>query len=186
MKRATLGLLIAATAAAAGLSADAGRAASPGPLDAGAAEVPQGVRIEHQELLAELAAAAREPGELGRAARAVEAPLRPHFANEEDSALPPLGLLPGLAEGRGVTPETAAAVVAMAERPRADQARLFDEHAAIVAAAGELGEIAGRHGAPAYERLAERLALHAADEVEVLHPASILVGEYLKAQLSHQ
>ncbi len=178
MKRAATGLFIAAAVAA--LSAGASTTGRAEDRDTRVA-VPQSVRVEHQDLLAELAAATREAGELGEAARALEAILRPHFAKEEAFALPPLGWLPRLAEGRVTS--GAVEVVAMSDLLRAERSRLFDDHVAITAAINELNDVAARQGAPDYARLAERLALHAAYEIEVLYPASIVVGEYVKASL---
>jgi len=69
-------------------------------------KIPKSLKLEHEELHEELAKATRESGKIGDAAKAVAKILRPHFVKEEEYALPPLGLLPFLAEGK-VTPEMA-------------------------------------------------------------------------------
>jgi hypothetical protein len=107
--------------------------------------------------------------------------LQPHFAKEEEFALPPLGLLPALAAGR-VMPEMREAV-AMADRMKRELARMRDEHRAIVAGLRVLVEAAREEGRPECIRLARRLTLHAQAEEEVFYPAAILIGEYLKLRL---
>ena len=91
---------------------------------------------------------------------------------------PPLGLLPALAEGK-VLPEMEAAV-AMAHRLKADLGHMLQEHREIVVALEALKEAANSEGNAAAAHFAEKLKLHAQTEEEVLYPAAILVGEYLK------
>jgi hypothetical protein len=52
--------------------------------------IPHSLRVEHEELHAELAKATREGGQVGEAAKAVAKVLHPHFLREEEYALPPL------------------------------------------------------------------------------------------------
>lgn len=52
-------------------------------------QIPRSLKAEHDELHAELARAAKEPGEIGAAAREVARILHPHFVSEEEFALPP-------------------------------------------------------------------------------------------------
>jgi len=68
--------------------------------DAGAAEettmnfdVPEGMKAEHDQLHADLAELTQAGGRTGEAAKAVAAVLEPHFAKENEYALPPLSLL---------------------------------------------------------------------------------------------
>jgi len=87
-------------------------------------------------------------------------------------------LLPALAEGK-VLPEMEAAV-AMAHRLKADLGHMLQEHREIVVALEALKEAANSEGNAAAAHFAEKLKLHAQTEEEVLYPAAILVGEYLK------
>jgi len=147
-------------------------------------ETPQSLKVEHEELHAGLAAAINSGGETGRAAREVERALHPHFLKEEEYALPPLGLLSALAEGKlspGAKEEKQA--VQMAGRLKADLSHMLEEHRQIVAALHSLMEAAGREGKGSHVRFAEKLMLHARTEEEVLYPAAILIGEYLKDRL---
>ena len=93
----------------------------------------------------------------------------------------PLGLLPALAQGR-ITPEMKNALE-MTERLKRDLPEMLAEHKAIVLALDHLTSVAKAEGQPQYARFAEKLALHARTEEEVLYPAAILVGEYLKLKL---
>ncbi len=147
-------------------------------------KTPQSLRAEHDELHAQLAQAIGSGGATGEAAARVAEALHPHFLKEEEYALPPLGLLPALAEGR-VLPEMQAAV-AMAHRLKADLGHMLQEHKEIVAALEALKEAASSEGNAAAVHFAEKLVLHAQTEEEVLYPATILVGEYLNLKLSEK
>jgi hypothetical protein len=59
--------------------------------------------------------------------------------------------------------------------------RMLAEHELIVAALERLAEAAQEAGDAARVHLAEKIAAHAKMEEEVMYPAAILVGEYLKA-----
>ena len=57
------------------------------------------------------------------------------------------------------------------------------EHKAIVGALEGLLEVAQAQNRPEYVDFAENLMTHAAMEEQVLYPAAVLVGEYLKLRL---
>lgn len=143
--------------------------------------IPESLKAEHEELHAELVKAARAGGKTGDAAKAVAEILRPHFEKEEGYALPPLGLLPLLAEGK-ITIEMAD-VISMTERLKAEYPQMLKDHKLIVAALQNLLDVAIKDNMPEYAHFAEKLTLHAQIEEEVLYPASILIGEYLKLRL---
>ena len=145
--------------------------------------IPQPLKLEHEELHAELVKATQEAGEIGEAAKAVAKLLHPHFVKEEEYALPPLGLLAPLAEG-AITPDMTT-VISMTDRLKADLPHMLQEHQQIVAALETLAKAADKGGKPQYARFAEKLTLHAQTEEQVLYPAAILVGEYLKLKNSH-
>jgi hypothetical protein len=140
--------------------------------------IPQSLKTEHEELHAELNKAAKEMGEVGKAAQSVAAVLHPHFLKEEEYALPPLGLLSPLAEGRLSTAMPAA--LEMTNRLKGDLGQMLAEHKAIVARLVGLTDAARKARKYAYVRFAEKLVLHAQMEEEVLYPAAILIGEYLR------
>jgi Family of unknown function (DUF6448)/Hemerythrin HHE cation binding domain len=147
------------------------------------ATVPRPLRLEHEELHTVLVQATQEGGKTAAAAQAVAHLLHPHFVKEEEYALPPLGLLPALAQGK-ITPEMKNAV-ALTDKLTAELPEMLEEHRGIVAALAKLAAAAQEEGKPQYARFAERLKLHAQTEEEVLYPAATLVGEYLKLKTSH-
>lgn len=75
-------------------------------------------------------------------------------------------------------------VVTMADRLKRDLPEMLSEHRAVVAALEKLAEAGKAEMRTDAERFAEKLRLHAQTEEDVLYPAAILVGEYVKAQLS--
>src|SRR5579871_1618659 len=77
-------------------------------------EIPQSVRLEHEDTLQQLAVLARRPGPVGVEARKALELFKRHIKREEEYILPPLALLPRLADGKA-TPDMKWAI-AMADR----------------------------------------------------------------------
>ncbi|MDN3513686.1 MAG: hypothetical protein NG747_04735 [Candidatus Brocadia sp.] len=144
-------------------------------------QIPQSLQAEHEELHAELVKATQAGGKTGDAAKAVANILHPHFVKEEEFALPPLGLLSLLAEGK-ITPEMRSVLV-MTDKLKAELHQMHQEHNAIVAALKTLSDAAKEEKKMEYIHFAEKLMLHAQTEEEVLYPTSVLIGEYLKLKL---
>lgn len=142
--------------------------------------IPPSVRAEHEAIQAALAGAVRAPGRVGVAARALDAVLGPHFAREEEIALPPLGLLAPLASG--TRPPVPSEVLSMTDALRAELPGMLAEHTRIRTAVEALREAARADRAAQYEQLADQLALHARTEEEVLYPAAVLVGDLIRAR----
>ena len=148
---------------------------------AGAVEIPRSLREEHAELHARLVATTKAPGRVGESARAVAAVLHPHFLREEQIALPPLGVLRALADGR-TTPEMAS-VLPLTDSLRAELPRMLTEHMAIGVTVQRLARDAKAAGNADAERLAEQIRLHALTEEEVMYPAAVLVDDLVRARL---
>lgn len=144
-------------------------------------KIPQALIDEHEELHLELIEATKAGGKIGDAAKAVAKILHPHFLKEEQYALPPLGLLILLAAGKESVQMRE--VFRMTDRLKAELPEMLKEHKAIVAALRELVSVAEKEKKVEYAHFAERLILHARTEEEVLYPAAILIGEYLKSKL---
>jgi hypothetical protein len=144
-------------------------------------KIPESLKLEHEELHADLARATKAGGKTGEAAKAVAGVLHNHFLKEEEFALPPIGLLAMLA--RGVVDKEMRGVLVMTERLKAELPEMLREHQAVVTALEELTAAAEKEQLPEHARFAEKLMLHAKTEEEVLYPAAILVGEYLKLKL---
>jgi len=143
--------------------------------------IPQHLKAEHAELHADLVDATRAGGRVGEAAKEVAKRLHPHFVREEEFALPPLGLLTALAT-RTVVPGMAD-VLALTNRLEDELPSMLAEHKDIVAALGDLVAAAKAENKPKYAGFAGKLMLHAQTEEEVLYPAALLVGRYVKPSL---
>ena len=136
-------------------------------------------RIEHEELQQQLVRAFQVGGRTTSAARTVMELTRSHFAAEKQLVFPPLGSLVPLATG-GSVPE-AGTSINLAERLKSELSGLVSEHKDIVEALDQLALAALDEGHPEIARLAEQLKQRIRLEEEVLYPAAIVVGEYLKS-----
>ncbi len=145
-------------------------------------KIPTPLKLEHDELHADLVKATQAGGRVGDAAKMVAKVLHEHFVKEEEFALPPLGLLSALA--RDQVDEVMKTAVPMTDRLKAELPEMLQEHEAVVAALKTLITAAQAENKPEHARFAEKLILHARTEEEVLYPTAILIGEYLKLRLS--
>jgi hypothetical protein len=143
--------------------------------------IPEPLKIEHEKLHDQLVRLTKLPGQVGEAARNVATLLHPHFVKEETYALPPLGLLRSLAEGQ-VTAKMEA-VLALTERLADDLPRMLEEHRAVVVALATLRAAAEAEGRADAAEFAEALRLHAETEEQVLYPAAMLAGAYVRLRL---
>ncbi len=151
-------------------------------METGNLHIPKSVQAEHEEIFSTLVEATKAPGRVGVAAKELAAVLNPHFMREEQIALPPLGLLAQLAEGKQLPEQVIAEALSMTDSLRSELPKMLEEHKTIRAAVEKLHLAARAEHATKYERLAEQLALHAQTEEEVLYPAAILAGEIIRAR----
>jgi regulator of replication initiation timing len=142
---------------------------------------PRSLQLEHLELRHFIAKAAHEDGELGEAARLVGRLLEGHTHKEEAFAMPPLSLLAALAAGK--LERSMGEILPQAEWLKKNLGELVAEHHAILAALEKLVAAARAANRFDYVEFAEDLMNHARMEEEILYPAAILVGEYLKLRL---
>jgi iron-sulfur cluster repair protein YtfE (RIC family) len=140
--------------------------------------IPSSLRDEHDQLHAELEAATTAPGRLGASARRVAAALHPHFVREEEIALPPLGLLEPLTQGPP-TPDMRA-ILPLTDALKRELPTMLQEHREIGKAVDELARVAREEGVPAYADLSARIRAHALTEEQILYPAAILAGEFVR------
>lgn len=145
------------------------------------ADLPGVLKIEHDAIHEELARATRAGGKTAEAAAEVMKVLFPHVVLEEDFALPPLTLLPRLA--RGEVSSDMSRAMRQAELLEAELPRMLDEHRLIATALQKLLMAASAEQQTGYARFAQRLIIHAQTEEEILYPAAILVGKYLREKL---
>jgi len=144
-------------------------------------QAPASVKAEHDELHRELVLATEAGGRTGKAAEVVAGLMHTHFVKEEEFALPPLGLIAALAQGR--LPAHATAVLGMTDRLEAELPTMLAEHKEIIGALNELIAAATAEKHPEQIRFAEKLLTHARTEEEVMYPAAILVGKWVREQV---
>lgn len=144
--------------------------------------IPDTLRQEHENLHGELRNATRAAGEVGEAARALAQLMHPHFVKEDEIALPPLGLLASLARG-DVTPGMQP-VLALTDRLEAELPAMLQEHEQIVVALQRLRAAAEQAGRSDIVDFAQRLVEHARTEEDVMYPAAVLVGRYVRLRLA--
>ena len=144
--------------------------------------MPDSLRAEHEELRADLEQAIRIGGRIGDAALALEALLHLHLRREDDNVFLGLGLLQSVALGK-VTPAMHEIVV-MADRLKMELSEMLAEHDQIRKALERLGQEATKGARPQVAYFAAKLLHHARLEEEVLYPAAIVLGEYLKSRVS--
>jgi len=144
-------------------------------------EIPGSLKEEHKELHEALDKYTKLPGKTGAAAKEVAKLLHPHFIKEEAYALPPLGLLSDLAKGQ--ISNNMKEAIAMSDKLKNELQEMLTEHGQIVTALQKLYQAAKDENHPEVIRFTESLKLHAKTEEEVMYPAAILVGEYLKLKL---
>jgi hypothetical protein len=140
--------------------------------------IPSSLKDEHDKLHAELEAALKAPGRIGQAARRVAAALHPHFVREEEIALPPLSLLEPLSQGL-LSPEMQQ-FLPLTDALKRELPEMLKEHQTIGLALDKLARVAREEGAPAYAELSDRIRAHALNEEQILYPAAVLAGEFLR------
>ena len=143
--------------------------------------LPQSLINEHQETVERLSVLTKRPGQVGVEARKALAIFKRHIAREQEFILPPLTLLPLLADGK-VTADMAWAI-AMADRVRAEQEQIFQEHTEVTDVLNGLVVAATKaHDSDAKE-FAEAAAGDSLNDVEILEPTVLLIGDYLRGKL---
>ena len=144
--------------------------------------IPQPLQQEHEALHAELRNATQAGGAVGDAAKALAKLMHPHFVKEDEFALPPLALLQPLAQG-AVTAEMAD-VLKLTDRLAAELPSMLAEHKTIVAALERLVDAATRAERSDIVQFAHKLMLHAQTEEQVMYPAALLVGRFVRQSLA--
>ena len=144
--------------------------------------MPQSLINEHAEDFEKLEMLSKRPGRVGEVARKAVALFKRHEATEKEYIMPPLTLLPILADGQ-VTPDMAWAV-AMTDRVRANRELIFRQHTEMTDILSQLVEAAeAAHDEDAKE-FAEAAAGDALNDVEILEPMVLVLGDYLKMKLA--
>jgi hypothetical protein len=144
-------------------------------------ELPASIQLEHANMLRRLGILMKRKGAVGVAARKAEAILKQHMAWEVEFILPPLTLLPYLAEGK-VTPDMAWAMT-MTDRTKASQQEIFEQRAEMTDALNGIVTAA----LPVHDdeaiAFAEDVAADVLGDTEIEEPTVLLIGEYLHSKL---
>ena len=137
---------------------------------------------EHEELHNELARITEAGGAIGEAAKKVAVIMHPHFVKEEEYAMPPLGLLEPLS--MGVIKEEMREILLITDKLKAMLPQMLSEHQAIVEALINLANVSIKENKMEIAFIAKKLISHVRNEEEILYPAALLVGEFLRLKLN--
>jgi hypothetical protein len=144
--------------------------------------VPQSLRYEHQAVIDRLTKEAARSGLAAAVAGRALVVVKTHFAKEEEFVFPPLSLLDQIAAGEMPSDDVKKAAIDMAQRTKAATDDLKREHELLVTLMNQLVQGATQADEPALMTFASDLAAHALDEVEILEPATIMIGQYLQSK----
>lgn len=140
-------------------------------------KIPKSIQHEHESLCAELKNVIDTGGAVGEKAKLLRDALAAHLAKEEKYALPPLGLLLSLSEGRWEIDQQEA--VKMAEMLYLKRSEMKKDHEKILKYLNDLKELLGEEDSFRTKQFVKDFMLHIELEDQVLYPATILVGNYL-------
>ncbi len=145
---------------------------------AGKPEIPSSIQITHVLLLEQIHKMTLYKDSSGRVAIKIEDMMKHHFTEEENYILPTLGLLPLLANGQ--IPQQYDDVILLSEKAKSLMDHMSAEHQLITAYIKELKDVSNNDNLSEIIDFENQVSKHAISEEEVLFPAAILVGEYLK------
>jgi hypothetical protein len=146
-------------------------------------QVPQSIRLQHDQIINRLAHLAKRGDKEAAAAQRALTFLKEHYAKEEQFVLPPLGLLPRIAKGEIAKDMEPA--VAMADRTKSALADFQNDHIKITSLMNELIAVGKKKKNEELVRLATRVAAQSLNDIEIAQPTTILIGDYLRQRLSH-
>jgi hypothetical protein len=146
-----------------------------------AGDIPQSMRVEHQNTLEQLTALSHKHGPVGVEASKALALFKQHLQREDEFILPPLTLLHDLADGK-ISPDMKWAI-AMADRVKAEREKTFQEHTQITDAMNALAAAARKAHDTAALDFAEAAVADSLTDLELMEPMTIVIGDYLKAKL---
>lgn len=149
--------------------------------DVASLQVPQSIRLQHEQITRRLTAYTKHEAPVGAAATKALAAVKAHYEKDEQFVLPPLALLPRIANGE-VSKDMEPAI-AMALRTQAAQPELEKDHIQITSLMNELIEAGNKTHNDELVRLATWIAAQSLNHIEVLIPTSIMVGNYLRQRL---
>jgi hypothetical protein len=144
--------------------------------------VPQSIRFEHAAIVERLAKEAAKSGVSAAIAQEALVFIKAHFAKEEEFVFPPLGLLDQIAAGETPSDSEKKSAIDMIERAKASKDSLHDDHIRITSMMNDLIQAATRANEPDLIVFAGNVAAHNLGESEILQPAVLMIGDYLRAR----
>lgn len=141
-------------------------------------KTPKAIKNGHENLCSELKSLINYGGKIGENAKLLKDDMFAHFEKEEKYALPPLGLLLAISEGNWQIGSEEA--IEMAEMLKSKLAELKLEHENISGILNNLKIAAEEENNRNAKEFVKELLLHIEIEDQVLYPATILIGNYLK------
>jgi hypothetical protein len=142
--------------------------------------VPQSIRLEHAAIIERLTKEAARTDATGVVAQKPLVFIKDHFAREEEFVFPPLGLLDDIAEGQLPDDATIKIAIEMAERTKKSRASFHEDHVTITSLMNELRESATKMRETDLVAFASGVAAHNLNEIEVVQPTTVMIGEYLQ------
>ena len=144
-------------------------------------DVPQAIRLEHEETIRHLTLMSHRKAPVGPIAAKALVVMREHQAQEEEFILPPLTLLQSLSDGK-VSPDMKWAI-AMADRVKAEREHIFAVHTQVTDLMNDLLAAAQKaHDKDAID-FAQSAVAGSLGDMEIEEPTTVLIGEYLRAKL---
>jgi iron-sulfur cluster repair protein YtfE (RIC family) len=143
-------------------------------------KVPESLVQEHTELFHELRKLAKKSGEMGKAVKNLLSALEPHFKKEEETAMPLLSVLDPLSKG---LESDSSEVILLHKKFCSEYPKMLKDHERIKELVAEAKRVAFKERESSAVSLMDALAHHAAIEEEVLYPAAMLVGLFVKERV---
>ena len=143
--------------------------------------IPQALLLQQKETIEQLSGLGQKRAPVGPAASKVLVLMKRHMEREREFILPPLTLLPLLADGK-VTSDMAWALP-MTDRVKAEREQIFEEHTQITEALNELIVAATRTHDNTAREFTQSAAADSLEDLEILEPALLLIGDTLRAKL---
>lgn len=141
-------------------------------------KVPKAIVHGHVNLMMELNEVIAIGGSIAEKAKQLRDEMAPHFKKEEEYALPPLGLLLAFSEDNWEI--NADEAIKMADNLQLRLEEMKDDHANIASVMNELKLLGEEKNNFIVKMFIKSLTQHIELEDEVLYPATILIGNYLK------
>lgn len=137
-------------------------------------KTPESLTEEHRELFHKLGKLAAEKGETAREVKELLTVLEPHFEKEEETAMPLLGALRPLSEGKVVRDPSE--VSSLHRKFTSEYPEMLEEHNQVKRLIDNVRNAAKKAQDENALTMMDELEHHAAVEEEVLYPAAMLVG----------